>query len=172
MHGQGTGIRLGGVAMTNRIFAYFAAVAVIAGPLFAQAPPPPQTHSATETAAQTSDTAKPAAAVPTKFEAADVHHTPPYRTPFYYGAVARGDRHILTQATMKHLIATAYNLDQPASVGGGPAWVGWNRYDIIAKIPPGTTAAEARPMLQNLLAERFKLVVHPGDVPVPGISSH
>jgi uncharacterized protein (TIGR03435 family) len=69
---------------------------------------------------------------------------------------------------MKHLIATAYNLDQPAAVGGGPSWVGWTRYDIIAKIPPGTTAAQARPMLQNLLAERFKLIVHPGEVAVPG----
>lgn len=154
----------------KQFFAYFAAVAVLAGPLFAQAPSPPPSPppTAPAAAAQASDAAKPAAAVPIEFEAADVHHTPPYRIPFYYGAVARSDRYILKQATMKHLIATAYNLDQPAAVGGGPSWVGWNRFDIVAKIQPGTTAAEARPMLQNLLAERFKLVVHPGDVPVPG----
>lgn len=132
-------------------------------------PPPPPAAPAVQPAPAAPDSAtKPSAAVPTSFEAADVHHTPPYRIPFYYGAVARGDRYILTQATMKHLIATAYNLDQPGAVGGGPPWVGWIRYDIIAKVPPGTTAAEARPMLQNLLAERFKLVVHPGEVPVPG----
>ncbi len=68
---------------------------------------------------------------------------------------------------MIHLVTTAWNLKATGFVGGGPSWLAWNRYDIMAKVPPGTTLETARPMLQNLLAERFKLVVHPGDVPVP-----
>ncbi|MGO9255964.1 MAG: TIGR03435 family protein [Bryobacteraceae bacterium] len=34
------------------------------------------------------------------------------------------------------------------------------RFDITAKIPPGTTKEQFRLMQQNLLAERFKLTVH------------
>jgi uncharacterized protein (TIGR03435 family) len=53
-------------------------------------------------------------------------------------------------------------------VGGGPSWLDWDRYDIVAKIPPGATRLKDRQlMLQDLLAERFKLVVHSGDVPQP-----
>jgi uncharacterized protein (TIGR03435 family) len=42
----------------------------------------------------------------------------------------------------------------------GPEWVHSVRYDFDAKIPPGTTHEAFRSMLQNLLADRFKLVVH------------
>jgi uncharacterized protein (TIGR03435 family) len=103
----------------------------------------------------------------TKFEAADVHFTPPYRVPFYSGAFLTGDRFIIRQATMTHLVYTAYNLKQGGYVGGGPSWIHWDRYDIMAKVPADTTLETARVMLQNLLAERFKLVAHPGDVQVP-----
>jgi uncharacterized protein (TIGR03435 family) len=41
-----------------------------------------------------------------------------------------------------------------------PEWIGAERYNIEAKIPPGTTLAEFRLMLRNLLAERFHMVVH------------
>jgi uncharacterized protein (TIGR03435 family) len=34
------------------------------------------------------------------------------------------------------------------------------RYDIVAKVPPGTSREQMYLMLQNLLAERFGLVVH------------
>ena len=32
------------------------------------------------------------------------------------------------------------------------------KYEIIAKIPPGTSPEQARAMLQNLLVARFKAV--------------
>jgi len=42
----------------------------------------------------------------------------------------------------------------------GPGWLGVQRFDIMAKIPEGGTKEQVPQMLQALLAERFKLVVH------------
>ena len=43
----------------------------------------------------------------------------------------------------------------------GPDWLNSTRFDVTAKLPPGTTLAQFRVMLlQNLLAERFKLAIH------------
>ena len=42
----------------------------------------------------------------------------------------------------------------------GPDWLANTRFDFEARIPPGTTRPVFLQMLQNLLAERFKFVVH------------
>jgi uncharacterized protein (TIGR03435 family) len=51
----------------------------------------------------------------------------------------------------------------------GPKWIGalgvpesgdTEKYDIEAKVPPGTTKEQYQKMFQNLLTERFKLVLH------------
>jgi uncharacterized protein (TIGR03435 family) len=42
----------------------------------------------------------------------------------------------------------------------GPAWMATERFDITATLPPDTTKEQFRIMLQNLLAERFKLKFH------------
>jgi len=42
----------------------------------------------------------------------------------------------------------------------GPSWLGEERYDIVAKIPPGATKEQFNVMLQNLLRERFNLSFH------------
>jgi len=42
----------------------------------------------------------------------------------------------------------------------GPGWLDTERFDITAKVPPGTTKDQFKVMLQNLLAERFKMEVH------------
>jgi uncharacterized protein (TIGR03435 family) len=42
----------------------------------------------------------------------------------------------------------------------GPDWLQNERFDFFAKIPAGATREEFQKMLQNLLAERFKLSVH------------
>jgi uncharacterized protein (TIGR03435 family) len=41
-----------------------------------------------------------------------------------------------------------------------PEWLNTARFDITAKLPPGATVEQYRVMLQDLLAERFKLVLH------------
>jgi uncharacterized protein (TIGR03435 family) len=42
----------------------------------------------------------------------------------------------------------------------GPAWLGSEHYDIVAKVPPQTTKEQLNRMLRNLLAERFNMTVH------------
>jgi len=41
-----------------------------------------------------------------------------------------------------------------------PDWLSQSRFDVSAKIPPEATKAQVNEMLQNLLVERFGLVVH------------
>jgi uncharacterized protein (TIGR03435 family) len=100
------------------------------------------------------------------FEVADVHVSPFVRFPFMDGGNLSGDRYIVHQATMTELIAAAYKLD-PSNVQGGPSWLDWDHFDIIAKGPPTTSKATVRLMLQSLLAQRFNLVVHTGSAPMP-----
>jgi uncharacterized protein (TIGR03435 family) len=42
----------------------------------------------------------------------------------------------------------------------GPAWIDTDQFDVVANVSPGTTVAQFRKMLQNLIAERFGLRVH------------
>ena len=75
------------------------------------------------------------------------------------GGVFRSGRYELRQATMLDLIKTAYGVD-PETVVGGPSWLESDRFDVTAKAPPATSAETANLMLQALLTDRFKLVVH------------
>ncbi len=42
----------------------------------------------------------------------------------------------------------------------GPAWVFDSRFEVVATLPADTTKEQFHTMLQNLLAERFKLTTH------------
>jgi len=60
----------------------------------------------------------------------------------------------------RQLIQAAYGVAD-YQVIGGPAWLASDRYDVEAKAAnPNATKAEMNAMLQNLLAERFKLQFH------------
>ncbi|HEY6347615.1 MAG TPA: TIGR03435 family protein [Bryobacteraceae bacterium] len=76
------------------------------------------------------------------------------------------DRYKLHRATMLDLIRTAYAVDAD-KVFGGPSWLDYDRFNIVAKAPPNTRPATLRLMLQALLADRFKLVVKQDTKPVP-----
>jgi uncharacterized protein (TIGR03435 family) len=60
---------------------------------------------------------------------------------------------------MKVLIMFAYHVRAEA-VEGWPSWFESDRYDVVAKAAQTTPPDDLRRMLQTLLAERFKLVVH------------
>ncbi|HLK67400.1 MAG TPA: TIGR03435 family protein [Bryobacteraceae bacterium] len=94
-----------------------------------------------------------------EFEIADIHASPHSSNPFMSGGVLRGGRYVLHQATMVDLVKTAYGVDTE-NVIGGPNWLEADRFDIVAKIPPNTPPETVPAMLQSLLADRFKLVVH------------
>ncbi len=59
---------------------------------------------------------------------------------------------------MKSLLLAAYRVK--AYQLSGPSWMETERFDIVAKIPEGASKDDVRLMLQNLLAERFKLTLH------------
>ena len=64
--------------------------------------------------------------------------------------------------TLKQLIAYAYDVDL-SQIYGGPNWVDSDSYDVNARIPEeftGQTGDTVPPMVQSLLADRFKLVIH------------
>lgn len=130
---------------------------------FAQATPsaPPPAGAAVATSASA------AAKTPARFEIADIHKSPPTRYNFFRGAFLENGRYTLRQATTVDLIATAYGLRNSDYVRGGPNWLEWDRWDVIGKVPPGTTEPEAREMLKNLLQERFNLVANQGDAQMP-----
>lgn len=104
-----------------------------------------------------------------KFEAADIHPSPSSTgngNQFMRGGFYRGGRYEVRTATMVDLIRTAYAVE-PDKVTGGPGWMEKDQFDIIAKAPPDATAEMLRMMLQNVLADRFKLVVHNDTKPLP-----
>ncbi len=112
------------------------------------------------------------------FTLADIHPTPASestlwvrpsnddRNPLYNLPVRDG----LLQAkgvTMLDLIAIAYNQEAWA-VADGPNWLEYDRFNLIASLPPDTPMEDRRQMLRGLLEERFKLVVREETRPVPG----
>ena len=60
--------------------------------------------------------------------------------------------------SLKMVIARAYEIKELQV--SGPDWLSTERFDILAKVPPKTPKGQIPLMLQNLLAERFKLTVH------------
>ena len=102
------------------------------------------------------------------FEVADVHATPfrrdsPQRPNFgllngYYA---------VRYATLVDLIAAAFDISGEKVVGG-PAWLEFDRFDIVAKLPAGRT--DVKPLLKSLLADRFKLVAREAESDVPALA--
>jgi uncharacterized protein (TIGR03435 family) len=59
---------------------------------------------------------------------------------------------------LKGLVSFAY--EASGFQISGPSWTEEDRFDIVATVANGTTKEQFRTMLQNLLAERFKLQIH------------
>jgi bla regulator protein blaR1 len=74
-------------------------------------------------------------------------------------------RCVMRRVTLKTLIKVAYDLgflaDTDNLVSGGPNWLDTQGFDLEAKAPEPRTEAQLKRMLQGLLADRFKLKVHP-----------
>ncbi len=105
------------------------------------------------------------------FDIADVHVSPRAtwaKTPAnaMQGGIFNAGRYELHRATMLDLIKTAYAVD-PDKIYGGPSWLDYDKFEIVAKTTPGTRPEVLRRMLQSLLAQRFKLAVKPDTKPLP-----
>jgi uncharacterized protein (TIGR03435 family) len=99
-----------------------------------------------------------------RFEAADVRPSHSIiqaaRGPFMSGA-----RYDLRTATMVDLIVKAYDVTAD-KVLEGPSWLEYDRFDISARIPPKTSVADAKLMLQALLTDRFQLAFRKEERPL------
>jgi uncharacterized protein (TIGR03435 family) len=57
------------------------------------------------------------------------------------------------------MLRNAYGI-QEFQIAGGPAWTALDRFDVDAAMPAGSKPTDWQPMLQTLLADRFKLTFH------------
>jgi uncharacterized protein (TIGR03435 family) len=120
----------------------------------------PSTGEIAEVQPAAQDAATPA------FLAADVHPSPARLRGFMHGGMSHGNLYFMRDATVVDLIARSYNVD-PSSIFGGPAWLAFDRFDIVGKTPEATTDATAQLMVRSLLADRFKLLANTGTRPLP-----
>jgi uncharacterized protein (TIGR03435 family) len=72
-----------------------------------------------------------------------------------------------TGVSLAQLIHEAYGIYEPDRLSGGPAWIGASKFDLEAKMDDADVSAyrnltleQRHQMLQALLADRFKLVIH------------
>jgi uncharacterized protein (TIGR03435 family) len=105
------------------------------------------------------------APAPLTFEVTSVKPSAPDVPGFVFQPQPGGNLRI-TGATLKNLIAVAYNAREFA-ISGGPGWVNSDRFDIDARAAH-TSGPENSPSnrqqilerLKSLLAERFHLAIH------------
>ena len=75
-------------------------------------------------------------------------------------------RCVVSNGTLKHMVSFAYSpwpapLPLTVTVSGGPDWLMKDRFNVEAKSPDALVrVTDLQQMLQNMLAERFKLAVH------------
>jgi bla regulator protein blaR1 len=97
----------------------------------------------------------PAAGAPLPFDVASVKpntSATPRQT-----ITQRGNTFVATNVTLKELVATAYQIEQPDLLSGGPGWLDSERFDVEAKSAGSARWDELLQMLQALLADRFGL---------------
>jgi len=101
----------------------------------------------------------------------------------WYRTNIGNQRFDMRDASILDLISLAYDRETGA-VLGGPTWIGFDRFDVIAKIsslkaqPPNSNPAapqtsenpydKIRPVLKQVLTERFHLTYHTEDRSLPG----
>jgi uncharacterized protein (TIGR03435 family) len=73
--------------------------------------------------------------------------------------MAPGGRLNVENLPLKFLVRIAYDVKE-FQISGGPSWIDSDSYDVTAKAESNFSPDEMRPMLQALLADRFKLAIH------------
>jgi uncharacterized protein (TIGR03435 family) len=106
------------------------------------------------------------AAGPPSFEAASIKPSqdPPGSVAGIFETTGRINA---KNVTLKRCVRGAYEVPEPQVIGG-PKWVDEDRYYIEAKATVPAGDHELMLMLQTLLADRFKLVLHREQRAIPG----
>ena len=100
------------------------------------------------------------AAQVSSFEVASVKSVNPPAGPHVVSLIVNHGKLNIEAAELRQIVGLAYAI-QRIRVQGGPGWADSDQFDIVAKAEnPDATRDEIRSMLQTLLAERFKLMVH------------
>ena len=95
-----------------------------------------------------------------QFEVASIKPVPPSDTAVRVSMISEHGRIDYTNITVRGLIRKAYGLKTyPPSTGGSDP-LSTDRYNIIAKTSSDVSEEQTMRMLQALLEERFKLVLH------------
>ena len=76
-----------------------------------------------------------------------------------YNVDPKGGRFAATNISLFALIRWAYEVED-FRLSGGPAWIKSDRFDIAAESEGTPSIAQARLMLQPLLADHFHLQLH------------
>lgn len=106
-----------------------------------------------------------------KFDVASVREWAPHQGPtgrFTVGVLSSPGRIFSQCANLRSLVYYAYHITPPESMAGLPSWGDAvcadsdspDTFAIEATMPAGTTDAQARAMMQSLLADRFHLAAH------------
>lgn len=124
----------------------------------------------TSTAAEAPTSTSTSPAAPPHFDQATIQSSPFANHPntnFEY--MTGSSRFYVRQATLLELIRSAWNAWTPDRnrILGGPSWLDFDRFDIAATAPHGSSQDDMRLMLRTLLTERFGLVVHTGTKLMP-----
>ena len=115
----------------------------------------------------------------------DVHPSP-YRGVIWYRTNVSHQRFDMRDATILDLISVAYKRQDDGTILGGPTWIDFDRFDVVAKIAslklpsyssdpaslqnPQDPYDQIRPVLKRALDERFHLTYHTENRPLPGYS--
>jgi uncharacterized protein (TIGR03435 family) len=109
---------------------------------------------------------------PTEFDVAEVRPAKPLELrpgqnlgPLGQANIQNGRVEIMS-ATLNGLLALALNVDARNLVDG-PKWMEEDRFDVIAKSGAAVPFDALRAMLKKVLIERFKLVTHEEERPMP-----
>jgi len=94
-----------------------------------------------------------------RFEVASIKPADPQEMgKFMIGMGGDPGRITYTGVSLKNVLMRAYRVRVYQIAG--PSWIDNERFNISAKLPEGTTQDQVPEMLQNLLADRFKLTLH------------
>jgi len=100
------------------------------------------------------------AAPPLEFDVASVKPVNHSVAPHAVALNINHGRITFDAAALRQIIGLSYGV-QRVRVKGGPSWIESELYDIVAKTEnPDATKEQVMAMMQTLLADRFKLVVH------------
>ena len=107
------------------------------------------------------------ALTPAPFEVVSIKRSPPEASLTRPGSPDPGGRWQSLNATLLMIIQRAYpDHATPGLIVGGPGWIREVRFDIDARAGRDVPRAEYPAMVQQILADRFKLKVHTEPRPI------